>query len=117
MITENILLSIKKLLGITPEYTVFDPDVMMHINSAFFTLNQLGVGPKVGFKITDGTESWDQFLQDETKFEAVKSYVYLRVKMLFDPPLNASVVESIERQIKEFEWRLNVQTEDQNVAV
>ena len=111
MPTESILQSIKKLLGIAPEYEVFDTDIVMHINSVFFILQQLGVGPKTGFKIEGGTETWSDFLPDSPNLESVKSYVYLRVRLLFDPPLNSSVIESINCQISEYEWRLNAQAE------
>lgn len=107
---ESILTSIKKMLGIDVEYTHFDADIIMHINSVFMILNQLGVGPAEGFTIQDETSVWSDFVSDETpvQLEAIKSYVYLKVKLLFDPPLSSSVIESYNRQIAEFEWRLNV---------
>lgn len=111
MPTDSILDSVKKMLGITAEYDVFDSDITMHINSAFFTLQQLGVGPPEGFKITDESTTWDEFMPEGINVESVKSYVFLRVKMLFDPPLNSAVIEAVERQIKELEWRLNVQVD------
>lgn len=105
---ESILTSIKKLLGIVEEYTNFDADLIMHINSVFSILTQLGVGPSEGFSIKDATDTWADFIQDKTKIEIVKSYMYLKVKLLFDPPLSSSVMDAINRQISEFEWRLNV---------
>lgn len=106
---ESILTSIKKLLGIAKEYEHFDADIVMHINSVFMTLTQLGVGPPDGFSITDEDSTWDEFLPDKKSLEAVKSYVYMRVKLLFDSHSMASaVIESYNRQISEFEWRLNV---------
>lgn len=107
---ESILISIKKMLGIDEEYTHFDADIIMHINSVLMILNQLGVGPSGGFIIEDETSTWSDFIPDETpvQLEAVKSYIYLKVKLLFDPPLSSSVIESYNRQISEFEWRLNV---------
>lgn len=110
---DSILTSIKKLLDITEEYTHFDPDIIMHINSVFMTLTQLGVGPKEGFAITDDVASWSDFLPEEgPKLEAVKSYMYLKVKLLFDSnSLSSAVIESYNRQISEFEWRLNVAVE------
>lgn len=108
---ESILTSIKKLLGIPEDYTAFDDQIIIHINSVFMILNQLGVGPSEGFKIVDKEDTWDDYISDETKWEIVKSYVYLKVKLLFDPPSNSSVMESINRQINEFEWRLNVKAE------
>lgn len=105
---ESILTSIKKMLGITEEYKHFDMDIIIHINSALMVLKQLGVGPADGFSITGDTETWDDYLTDPEKLELVKSYVYLKVKMIFDPPLSSAVMEAMNRQISEFEWRLNV---------
>lgn len=112
--TESILNSVKKMLGIEAEYTVFDADIIMHINSVFFVLNQLGVGPEEGFKITDATALWTDFMPESPNVESVKSYVYLKVKMLFDPSLNSAVIDAMNRQIAELEWRLNVQVENAN---
>lgn len=108
---ESILTSIKKLLGITEDYEHFDADIIMHINSVFMILNQLGVGPKEGFSISDETATWNDYLPDTTNLEAVKSYIHLKVKLLFDPPLSSSVMESMQHMISELEWRLNVQAE------
>lgn len=108
---ESILTSIKKLLGITEEYEHFDPDIIMHINSVFTILTQLGVGPSEGFIIEDETSLWSDFIDDSTKLEAVKSYVYMKVKLLFDPPTSGIVTESMNRMIGELEWRLNVAAE------
>ena len=107
---ESILTSIKKMLGIEESYEHFDPDIIMHINSVLMILNQLGVGPEEGFMIEDDTSTWQDFIPEVTaaKLELVKSYIYLKVRLLFDPPLSSSVIESINRQISEFEWRLNV---------
>lgn len=105
---ESILTSIKKLLGISEEYTHFDSDLIMHINSVFMILNQLGVGPEDGFVITGSYETWDEFISNVLAIESVKSYVYLKVKLLFDPPSSSAVMESINRQISELEWRLNL---------
>lgn len=108
---ESILTSIKKLLGMTEDYTAYDDQIIIHVNSVFMILTQLGVGPEDGFAIKDKEAAWNDFVSDETKLELVKSYVYLKVKLLFDPPSNSSVIESINRQINEFEWRLNVKAE------
>ena len=108
---ESILISIKKLLGITEEYNQFDPDIIMHINSVFMILTQLGVGPAEGFSIEDDTSVWSDFIQDIKKLESVKTYIYLKVKLLFDPPLSSAVIESMNRLINELEWRLNVAAE------
>ncbi len=108
---ESILTSIKKLLGITDEYEHFDQDIVMHINSVFTDLRQIGVGPEEGFFIEDETSVWTDFITEPGKMESVKTYMYLRVKLLFDPPTSSSVIESINRQIEKFEWRLNVAAE------
>ena len=103
----SILTSIKKLLGISEEYTQFDEDIIMHINTVFLNLTQLGVGPEEGFVIEDDVASWEDFINDNAQLQAVKTYVYLKVKLLFDPPLSSSVIESMNRMIAELEWRLN----------
>lgn len=107
---ESILNSTKKVLGIDASYTAFDPDITMHINSVFSTLQQLGVGPVEGFEITGVEEKWSDFITDK-RLNSVKTYVYLRVRLLFDPPATSFHQESMQNQIKELEWRLNVQTE------
>lgn len=107
--TESILTSIKKLLGIEADYDHFDADLVMHINSVLSILTQLGVGPTNGFSITGDTEEWSDFIiNDPNNFSLVKSYIYLKVKLLFDPPLSSAAMDSINRQISEFEWRLSV---------
>lgn len=110
---ESILTSIKKLLGIAEDYTHFDADIIMHINSVLMILSQLGVGPAEGFRIEDETSEWTDFVPDIEKLEAVKTYVHLKVKLLFDPPLNASVIESTKQLISELEFRLNVAAESE----
>ena len=105
---ESILTSIKKMLGIPEEYDHFDPDLIMHINSVLSILTQIGVGPSEGFRIEDDLATWEDFLNDDTDYEAVKSYVHLRVKLLFDTStLSSAVIESMNRMISELEWRLN----------
>ena len=108
---DSILTSIKKLLGISEEYTNFDADIIMHINDVLMTLNQLGVGPKEGFKIQDDYSTWDEFLGDTINLEAVKTYVYLKVRLVFDPPTRSAAIDAIERKVSELEWRLIVQSE------
>lgn len=109
---ESILNSIKKLLGIAEDYDHFDTDITMHINTVLFTLTQLGVGPSDGFVIMDNTETWDEFIPlNDKNFEAVKTYVYLKVRLIFDPPSSSAVMESFKRTIDELEWRLNVAAE------
>lgn len=105
---DSILISIKKLLGIEEELTHFDQDLIMHINTVFMILNQLGVGPVEGFSITDSSSKWSDFISNDIKINAVKSYIYLKVKLLFDPTSNSSVTESINKLIGELEWRLNL---------
>lgn len=109
---ESVLTSIKKMLGITEEYEHFDADIIMHINSTFMTLNQLGIGPKNPASIIDKEDTWAGVLGDIQNIEAVKTYVYLKVRMIFDnSTLSGSVIEAMNRQITELEWRLNVQAE------
>ena len=108
MTNDSILQTIKKLLGITPEYTQFDQDIIVHINSVFHILTQLGVGPEGGFSIDDETAIWSDFLDEAQQLEIVKSYIYLKVKLLFDPPITSSVADSTNRLISELEWRINV---------
>jgi hypothetical protein len=105
---ESILTSIKKLLGIAEEYKQFDQDIIMHINSVFTTLRQLGVGPSKGFYIEDDTAEWADFVPDLSLIQSVKTYIYLKVKILFDPgSIGSSTLAAYERQIQEYEWRLN----------
>lgn len=110
-ITDSVLTSIKKLLGIAEEYEHFDADLIMHINSVFSILTQLGVGPSKGFMIEDKNATWKDFISDESKYMLVKSYMHLKVKLLFDPPLSSAVLECYKTQISEYEWRLNVAAE------
>lgn len=104
---DSILTSIKKLLGIGEDYEQFDTDIIIHINSVFSILQQLGVGPNAGFSISDKTAKWSDFVSDEKTIEMVKSYVYLKVRLIFDPPSSSSTAESYKQLISEFEWRLN----------
>ena len=104
---ESILTSVKKLLGIAEEYEQFDTDIIMHINSVFMILRQLGVGPSEGFSINDKNSKWTDFLDDDITLESVKSYVYLKVRLLFDPPTSGVVMEATNRMISELEWRIN----------
>lgn len=104
----SILTSIKKLLGIAEECEDFDSDIIMHINSVFMILTQMGVGPKDGFSIHDKTTTWNDFLKDDQNLEGVKSYIHLKVKLMFDPPLSSAVTEVINKTISELEWRLYV---------
>ena len=111
---ESILTSIKKMLGIAEDYEHFDTDIIMHINTVFMILTQLGVGPSEGFIIEGEGETWFDFIGDKITIEAVRSYIYLKVKLLFDPPLSSAVMESYNRQISELEWRLNIAVDPAN---
>lgn len=109
----SILNTIKKLLNIDSSENSFDTDIIIQINSSFTILRQLGIGPKEGFRITGSNEQWSSFIDSDEMLDAVKTFVYLKVKLAFDPPLNSSLLESFERQIKELEWRLNVSVESE----
>lgn len=107
---ESILLSVKKALGLTDDYTYFDRDIIMHINSVFTVLNQLGVGPEAGFFIEDSGALWSDY-GEMTRLEFIKSYMYLKVRLLFDPPTSSFVLSSMETNARELEWRINVMAE------
>lgn len=109
---QSILTSTKKVLNIGPDDVSFDLDVMTHINSAFSTLTQLGIGPASGFRIEDDVAEWVDFLVDETTIDSVKTYVYLKVRLVFDPPATSFVINALEKQITEIEWRLNTHREE-----
>lgn len=108
---DSILTSVKKMLGIAEEYTIFDADIIMHINTVFTVLNQLGVGPSRGFRIEGKETVWSEFIDDDEYLDAVKSYMHLKVKLLFDPPLSSAVMEAMKQSIAELEWRLNFASE------
>lgn len=113
----SILESIKKTLGVPEDYDVFDPDILMHINTVFSTLNQLGVGPKEPFFVDDKADTWTQFLaEDPSVLAMVRSYVYIKVKLLFDPPTTSFAIDALKKTAEEYEWRLNVQAEGVNHA-
>ena len=105
---ESILNTIKKMLGLEPDYTPFDTDIVVHINAALMVLRQLGIGPAEGYLITDSDELWSDFLGSDRMLEAVKAFIYLRVKSVFDPPQSSVAMEAIQKQIEEYTWRLNV---------
>ncbi len=105
---ESILINIKKLLGLPEEYTTYDTDVILCINSVFSILYQLGVGPDSGFKINDDSAEWSDFIGDTNKLEDVKTYVFLKTKLMFDPPTAGPMIDAIKTQISELEWRINV---------
>lgn len=111
--TDSILTSVKKMLGIAEEDEHFDTDLIIHINSVFSILNQLGVGPEAGFSISNKSYFWSDLTNDVATLDAVKSYVYLKVRLLFDPPTSSAAIESINKLCSELEWRLNVAAEAQ----
>ena len=107
----SILVSIKKLLNVEETDDSFDTDIGMLINNEFMTLHQLGIGPDEGFSITDADTKWADFSSDKTLIETVKTYVYMKVRMIFDPPASSVVADAFNSQIRELEWRLNIQAE------
>lgn len=110
---ESILASIKKALGVAPDYTQFDQDIVMHINAVLMILTQLGVGPEEGFEIgEDYSETWEDFIGEDIKINGVPTFVYLKVRLLFDPPLSSALIDSIERHAKELEWRIRERVEE-----
>lgn len=112
---ESILTSIKKLLGIAEDYEHFDQDIIMHINTVLAILTQLGVGPATGFSIADKSAMWKEFVSNKLYYEPVKTYVYLKVKLLFDPPQSSIVLEATNRMISELEFRLNAAAETKSL--
>ena len=108
---DSILTSVKKMLGIAEEYDHFDADLIMHINSVLTILGQLGVGPAEGFFIEDDEAEWTDFVPDMYNLQFIKTYVYQKVKLLFDPPQSASAIEALNRSISELEWRINAQVD------
>lgn len=105
-IMDSILNSIKKLLGITENYNAFDTDIIIHINAAFSILNDMGIGPEKPFSITNSENKWSEFISDDETLLKVKTYIYLKVRLLFDPPSSSSLFEAYNNQIKELEWRM-----------
>lgn len=109
---DSILSSIKKLLGIGEEYTNFDVDIIIHINTAIMVLQQLGVGPQDElFKISSKDDKWSDFISNEDDLEGIKTYIYLKVKIIFDPPQHGPTEDAFKESIREYEWRLNHQVE------
>jgi hypothetical protein len=102
----SILTTVKKALGVVEDDTTFDADILLYTNSVLATLNQIGVGPIDGFQIEDASATWDDFLGDDLRLNGVPSFVYLRVRLLFDPPLTSFAIEAMERQAKEYETRV-----------
>lgn len=110
----SILTSIKKLLGIAEEDTSFDQDIIMHINTVFAILAQLGVGPANGFSIEDDGAVWSDYLGNSTNLELVKSYIYMKVRSMFDPPTSSILADAMNKNISELEWRINTTVDPKN---
>ena len=110
----SILTSIKKLLGIAEEDTSFDQDIIMHINTVFAILSQLGVGPANGFSIEDDSAIWGDYLGNATNLELVKSYIYMKVRSMFDPPTSSILADAMNKNISELEWRINTTVDPKN---
>lgn len=108
----SILTSTKKLLGVAADYTIFDIDIVMHINSAFSTLNQLGVGPEIAFMVEDDSATWDLLDLPINQLSMVKTYIYLKTRLAFDPPITSFAIDALKQQIQEHEVRLNIFSED-----
>lgn len=108
---ESILASVKKVLGIDEIHTAFDEDIILHINSVFAILQQMGVGPENGFSISDDSAIWTDYISDVNQLNFVKSYIYLKVRLLFDPPVSSGAIESMNKSISELEWRLFIATD------
>lgn len=109
---DSILTSVKKIIGISEKDESFDTDLIIHINSVLMILNQLGVGPEDGFSITDKSAVWTDVIGDNKLIEAVKTFVGLKVRLIFDPPTSSAVLDSINKTISELEWRINVMVEN-----
>ena len=109
---DSIFESIKQLLGVMPEQTEFDNDILTFINSTFLDLQQIGVGPEEGFYISDDTSTWYDFSDNDLLLSSIKPYVYLKVRLIFDSSsLSSSVIASFEKMIERFEWRINMAVE------
>lgn len=107
----SILATTKKILGIAEDYTAFDLDIVTHINSVFSTLQQLGIGPATGFAIEDAAPTWEDYLGTDLQLNSIKTYIYLRVRLLFDPPPTSYGINALQEQVKELEWRLSTYRE------
>lgn len=105
---DSILDTVKKMLGIPQDYTQFDTDIVIHINSVLSILTQLGIGPNEGYSIKDNTSLWSDYIPDGKALSDIKTYVYLKVRLIFDPPSASSAVEAMNKLVSELEWRINV---------
>lgn len=111
LLQSSILNTIKQMLGIDETFNGFDPEIIIDINSALMTLHQIGIGPSDGFQITSESDFWEDLTVDASQLNGIKTYIYLKTRLLFDPPSNSFLVQSMEKQIQELEWRLNVNAE------
>lgn len=111
----SILTSVKKVLGIEEDYEVFDQDIIMHINTTFAVLTQLGVGPQEGFMIEDKEREWSDFIGDDPRLNMVRTYVYEKVRLLFDPPTSSFALQALQDSAKELEWRLNIEVDPRDL--
>jgi hypothetical protein len=109
--SESILTSTKKTLGLSEDYTAFDADIIMHINSVFTILNDLGIGPDTGYMIEDAEDTWDMYLGTDLNLNLIRTYMYLRVRLLFDPPATSFHIKAIENELQELEWRISMRRE------
>lgn len=112
--TNSILNNVKKVVGIDVNNPDFDVDILIYINMAFFTLNQLGIGPATGYAIEDASPTWDAFIGSDLRLNSVKAYVCLRVRLVFDPPTTSYMIDSMKQLVQELEWRLNVKREGES---
>lgn len=109
---QSILKSTKQILGFDADDAGYDLDILTHINSAFDTLEQLGIGPDGGYSIEDDTATWDEYLQGDKRLNSVRTYIFLKVRLLFDPPTTSFHLDALQKQIEQIEWRLNVKREE-----
>ena len=108
---DSILLTIKEMLGLSKTYPAFNTDVIRNVNGSLFTLMQLGVGPRTGFRITGASETWHDFIGDRKDLDAVVNYVYIKARIVFDPPTSSAVLQALKEEMKEYEYRLTTQVE------
>lgn len=110
--SDSILTTIKKMLGLAEDYEVFDVDVIIHINAALLTLNDLGVGTATPFTVINKEQKWSDFLGNgNTEYESVKAYIYFKTRLAFDPPGTSFAIDAMQKQAEEYAWRLNVRAE------
>ena len=115
---DSILTTVKKLLGIDEEDVSFDTDIIVSINTAIPSLSQMGIGPPNGFIVISKDQKWTDYIRDTTiNLEGVKTYLYLKTKLIFDPPTNSTVIQSIENNLKELEWRMMLAVETNNLQL